>query len=211
MRGVLRYKWEAYCDTNGRSTEVFPFPESPVAAKAVQYKLEAYCNTKLEVNCSTFWSSGGWGFWHSRRRTNVQTNVQHRFVLFFLLYFLLFCSPWAKTLGFKGESPFSKKVWKCVRKCETILPFSCCPLIFLWSILRWGTSWWPQPPRFSQKYCDTNARRIAIQMGGILRYKWEEYWSISLSWEPSGSESCAIQTGGLLQYKIGGELQYFLE
>ena len=26
-----------------------------------------------------------------------------------------------------------------------------------------------------QKYCDTNGRRMAIQMGGVLRYKWEEY------------------------------------
>ena len=45
MGGVLRYRWEAYCDTNRRSTEVFPFPESSVAPKAQQYKLEAYCNT----------------------------------------------------------------------------------------------------------------------------------------------------------------------
>ena len=47
MGGVLRYQWEAYCDTNGRSTEVFPFPESSMAPKAMQYKLEVYCNTFL--------------------------------------------------------------------------------------------------------------------------------------------------------------------
>ena len=64
MGGVSRYKWEAYCNTNGRSTEVFPFPESSVAPTAIQiggvlqYKLEAYCNTFLR-------SSGGWGFGHS--------------------------------------------------------------------------------------------------------------------------------------------------
>ena len=29
--------------------------------------------------------------------------------------------------------------------------------------------------KISQKRCDTNGRRIAIQMGGVLRYKWEEY------------------------------------
>ena len=40
--------------------------------------------------------------------------------------------------------------------------------------LEWGTFRWPQPPRFSQKYCDTNGRhnangrRTAIQMGGVL-------------------------------------------
>ena len=26
--GVWQYKWEAYCDTNGRSTDRFPFPQS---------------------------------------------------------------------------------------------------------------------------------------------------------------------------------------
>ena len=45
MRGVLRYKWEACCDTNGQSTEIFPFVESSVAPKALQYKLQAYYNT----------------------------------------------------------------------------------------------------------------------------------------------------------------------
>ena len=47
---VLRYKWEAYCNTNGGRTAiqmggvltVFPFPQSVGAAKALQYK---YCNT----------------------------------------------------------------------------------------------------------------------------------------------------------------------
>ena len=49
---VLRYKWEAYCNTNGRRTAmqmgvltVFPFPQSVGAPKVLQYKLEAYCNT----------------------------------------------------------------------------------------------------------------------------------------------------------------------
>ena len=37
MRGVLGYKWEAYCDTNGGSTEVFPFPElSGTESTAIQ-------------------------------------------------------------------------------------------------------------------------------------------------------------------------------
>ena len=72
----------------------------------------------------------------------------------------------------------------------------------VWRKLDWGTSRWPQPPRFSQKYCDTNGRRIAIQMGGALRCKCEEYWSTSLSWELSGSENTVIQIGGVLQYKL---------
>ena len=32
--------------------------------------------------------------------------------------------------------------------------------------------------KISQKYCDTNGRGIAIQMGGALRYKREEYLTI---------------------------------
>ena len=50
---VLRYKWEAYCNTNGgaycntdgRSTGSIPFPQSVGAPKVLQYKLEAYCDT----------------------------------------------------------------------------------------------------------------------------------------------------------------------
>ena len=52
------------------------------------------------------------------------TNVQHRFVQFFLLSFLLFCSPWAKTLSFEGESPGGKnyeKVWKSVKNYEKLV------------------------------------------------------------------------------------------
>ena len=51
--GVLQYKWEAYCDTNGRRTAiqmggvltVCPFPQGLGAPKALQYKWEAYYNT----------------------------------------------------------------------------------------------------------------------------------------------------------------------
>ena len=45
MGGGLRYKWEADCDTHGRSTESIPFPQSLGALQALQYKLEVYCNT----------------------------------------------------------------------------------------------------------------------------------------------------------------------
>ena len=67
--------------------------------------------------------------------------------------------------------------------------------------------------KISQKYCDTNGRRIAIQMGGVLRCNWEEYDSISLSSERRGTKSTATQTGGVLQYKspIGGVLRYVFE
>ena len=64
--------------------------------------------------------------------------MQNRFALFFLLSCLLFCSPWAKALCFEGESPWRTimkndgQVWKSAKNYETILPFSCCPLVFLW-------------------------------------------------------------------------------
>ena len=52
---VLRYKWEACCNTNWRRTAIqmggvltlVPFPQSVGAPKAPQYKLEAYSNTNL--------------------------------------------------------------------------------------------------------------------------------------------------------------------
>ena len=60
---VLRYKWEAYCNTNGRRTAiqmggvltVFPFPKSVGAPKALRYKLEAYCNTNGRCIAILFW------------------------------------------------------------------------------------------------------------------------------------------------------------
>ena len=63
MGGVLRYKWEAYCDTNGRSTDSISFSSKRRGTKStaiqiggvLQYKWEAYCDTFLR-------SSGGWGF-----------------------------------------------------------------------------------------------------------------------------------------------------
>ena len=74
------------------------------------------------------------------------------------------------------------------------------------------------PPKFSQKHCDTNGRRFAIQMGGVLQYIWEAYCdtngrstdSISLSSERRGTKSTAIQIGGALQYKFEVCLIFFL-
>ena len=48
MRSVLQYRWEAYCDTNGRSTDSVSLsfePRGNGAPKVLHYKLEAYCNT----------------------------------------------------------------------------------------------------------------------------------------------------------------------
>ena len=51
---------------------------------------------------------------------------------------------------------------------------------------------------------------IAMQMGGVLQYKWEAYCDtnerptdgISLSPQHRGTKSTAIQIGGVLQYKL---------
>ena len=43
MGGVLRYKWEAYRDTNGGSIlKVFPFLQSAAVPKALQYKYKVH-------------------------------------------------------------------------------------------------------------------------------------------------------------------------
>ena len=78
------------------------------------------------------------GFLLHEEDKRATTNVQNRFAPFFLLSFFLFYSPWAKALCFEGESPGGWKLWKSAKKCEnvknyeTILPFSCCPLVFPW-------------------------------------------------------------------------------
>ena len=91
----------------------------------------------------------------SRRRTNVQ-QLTCKMVWSFSFYSLLFSFPLFelnKTVvkqkgtlwGALRKSPGgeilinSEQVWKCVQKCQkvwtsagTILPFSCCPWVFLW-------------------------------------------------------------------------------
>ena len=47
--GVLPYKWEASCSTNGRRTAGFPFLRSLEARKARRYKWGAFLPYKLEV------------------------------------------------------------------------------------------------------------------------------------------------------------------
>ena len=59
---VLRYKWEAYCDTNGRRTAiemggvlaVFPFPQKRRGTKSTAIQIGGILQYKLEVNRDTF-------------------------------------------------------------------------------------------------------------------------------------------------------------
>ena len=57
----------------------------------------------------------------------------------------------------------------------------------------------------------TNGGRTAVQMGGVLQYKWEAYCRDSLSSKLRSQESTAIQMGGVLPYKLEVLLPYFLD
>ena len=54
MGGVLPYKWEAYCSTNGRRIAGFPFLRSLEARKAQRYKWGAYCRTNWRCTAVLF-------------------------------------------------------------------------------------------------------------------------------------------------------------
>ena len=54
MGGVLPYKWEAYCSTNGRRIAGFPFLRSLEARKVRRYKWGAYCRTNGRCSAVLF-------------------------------------------------------------------------------------------------------------------------------------------------------------
>ena len=63
MGGVLQYKWEAYCDTNGRSTDSLSLSLEPRGTESTAIQVGGVLRYKWEVYCDTFLrSSGGWGF-----------------------------------------------------------------------------------------------------------------------------------------------------
>ena len=63
MGGVLQYIWEAYYDTNGRSTDNFSFSLEPRGTKSTAMQIGGVLPYKWEVYCDTFLrSSGGWDF-----------------------------------------------------------------------------------------------------------------------------------------------------
>ena len=95
---VLRYKWEAHCDTNGRSTDNIPLASERRGTKSTAVQIGGVLQYKWEVYCDTFLrSSGGWGFWHSKIAAQreitppiaqclfeivLQRGVSHPFALF---------------------------------------------------------------------------------------------------------------------------------
>ena len=54
MGGILPYKWEAYCSTNGRRIAGFPFLRSLEARKVRRYKWGAYCRTNWRCTAVLF-------------------------------------------------------------------------------------------------------------------------------------------------------------
>ena len=136
--------------------------------------------------------------------------MQNRCVQFFLLSFLLFCSPWAKTLCFQGESPGGKimkkceKVWKNVINYETILPCSCCPLVFPWTEQvktgRWTSTTWldtfvgTSVAAFVARFVGAFSTLPALQKNSVnifFVFAWEfciEKWRgflVNFFWSPS--------------------------
>ena len=54
MGGVLPYKWEAYCSTNGRRIAGSPFLRSLEARKVRRYEWGAYCRTNWRCTAVLF-------------------------------------------------------------------------------------------------------------------------------------------------------------
>ena len=62
----MQYKWEAYCDTNGGSTDSISLSLEPRRTKSTAIQIGGVLQYKWEVYCDTFLrSSAGWGFRHS--------------------------------------------------------------------------------------------------------------------------------------------------
>ena len=59
--------------------------------------------------------------------------------------------------------------------------------------------------------CHTNGRRTAVQIGGVLQYKWEVYCWVSLSSRLRSQARPAIQMGGVLPYKLEVYCRTFYE
>ena len=93
-----------------------------------------------------------WSEKTNRRRTNVQQltckiDLSNSFYYLFFSFVLIELKPFVlkgKVLGEKFWKSAKKcqKVWKIVKNYETILPFSCCPLVFLWTKENQNTKEW---------------------------------------------------------------------
>ena len=62
MGGVLQYKWEAYGNTNGRSTDSISLSLERRGTASTVIHIAGVLQYKLEEYCNTFLKGSGWGF-----------------------------------------------------------------------------------------------------------------------------------------------------
>ena len=88
MGGVLQYKWEAYCNTNGGSTDSISLSSERRGTKSTAVQIGGVLQYKWEAYCDTFSRSGGgsensvltkWGFlWDSTLRNCLRKSSENR-------------------------------------------------------------------------------------------------------------------------------------
>ena len=78
MGGVLPYKWEVYCSTNGRRTAGFPFLRSLEARKVRRYKRGAYCCTNWRCTAVLFRQVVGVGIPETLPKQSATKNITKR-------------------------------------------------------------------------------------------------------------------------------------
>ena len=54
MGGEVRYKWEAYCDTNGRSTDTISLSSERRGTESTAIQIGGVLQCELEAYCDTF-------------------------------------------------------------------------------------------------------------------------------------------------------------
>ena len=120
----------------------------------------------------------------TRRTTNVQQltcniDLSSSFYYLFFSFVLIELKPFVLKGKVLGE-----KFWKSVKKCEnyeTILPFSCCPLVFLW-LLFWQNARTntqnqkllspPNPPKSLERKGDLVARDCGYPLSRYTCRSW---------------------------------------
>ena len=99
--------------------------------------------------------------------------------------------------GLNQREVFGTRLMVHAGSCRQVFAVFRCFLLFSLGARKFSETFrWPQPPVVFQKYCRTSGGHTAVQMGGVLQYKWEAYCRLSLSSKLRSQESTAIQMGG---------------
>ena len=114
MGGVLPYKWEAYCSTNGRCIAGFPFLRSLEARKARRYKWGAYCRTNWR--CTAVLSSRPVGVGLSE--TSLTSEIWRKSLLCGISGIFLEISASEKCISDSGKWPFHTPPIHPPTKCQ---------------------------------------------------------------------------------------------